>query len=348
MFCPECGSSEGEIIEGVCKECFLKNFSILKIPTNLEVTICGHCNAKLEEGKWKDSQIVEEEIIYRALEKAIEIDPLVEQEEIELEILQMRGSIAECYIEAVAIVLGKKVYGSWEVEVRLNKSVCPDCSKMNSGYYESVIQLRADKRELDNNDILKADNIIEKSLISLSKKNKLAYLVQKATMKEGVDYYIGSYKAAKKIVNDLKNKFGGIIKESPRLISQDKSTGKGIYRIWISLRLPIFKKGDFIQYSDKIGQVIDIYGNKIIAIDLNSYDKFSISWKDYNQIKILKKKKDSGRTNIISKSPDKIQILDPDNYEVLDLDMNDKFFTYEIGDEINIIKINEITYIIPE
>ena len=348
MFCPECGNSNSEMIEGLCKECFLRKFSLLKIPKNIELTICAHCNAKFEEGKWKESRILEEEIVYRALERAIEIDPLAENEEIELEILQMRGTIAECYIEAIASVLGEQVHQTYETDLRLKKAVCPDCSKMNSGYYEAVIQLRADKRELTNNELSQADEIVKRSLHAQFKRNKLAYLVEKANIKEGVDYYIGSYKAAKKIANDLKNRFGGIIKESPRLISQDKSTGKGLYRIWISVRLPSFKIKDIITYSNKIGQIIAIDGIKVIATDLTSFDNFSIFWKEYDSIKCIMTGKEIKTTNIISKSPSKIQILNPDNYEVVDIAFDEIFEDYEIGDEVNIVKIDENFYIVPE
>ncbi|MCL2116106.1 MAG: NMD3-related protein [Methanobrevibacter sp.] len=348
MFCPECGNSNSGMIEGLCRECFLKQFSILKIPENIEVTVCAHCNAKFEEGKWKESNILEEEIIYRALEKAIEIDSLIEKEEIELKILQMRGTIAECYIEAVAIVFGKEIHQTYEANVRLKKTVCPDCSKRNSGYYEAVIQFRSDKRELANEEITQADKIVKKSLRSQFKRNKLAYLAEKAIMKEGIDYYIGSYKAAKKIASDLKNRFGGVIKESPRLISQDKSTGKGLYRIWISVRLPNFKTIDVIKYLNKIGQIIAIDGNKIVANDLNTFDNFSISWKEYNSIEVVKTGKEIKTSNIISKSPSKIQILNPDNYEVVDIDIHKVFKEYEIGDEVNVVKIDENFYIVPE
>jgi len=348
MFCPECGNSNSEMIEGLCKECFLKQFSVLKIPENIKVTICAHCNGKLEEGKWKESNISEEEIIYRALERTIKIDPLVEKEEIELEIIQMRGTIAECYIEAIAIVLDEKIQQTYETELRLKRTVCPDCSKMNSGYYEAVIQFRADERVLKSGELTEADEIVKKTLFTEFKKNKLAYLAEKVNMKEGIDYYIGSLKAAKKIANNLKNTFGGVIKESPRLISQDKSTGKGLYRIWISVRLPSFKKGDIIGYLDKIGQIITIDGNKIVANDLNSFNNFSISWKEYDSINVIKTGKEIKTSNIISKSPIKIQILDPDSYEVVDIATEKVFEDYEIGNEINVVKIDENLYIIPE
>ena len=255
MFCPECGATDVEMIDGICKNCFLKKFQLMEIPENITVTICKHCNAKLEEGKWKDEYIPEEEIIYRALERNITISDLAENEEIELEIDQMRGTIAECYVEAVATVLGEEVVETHTPDVKINYSVCPDCSKRNAGYYEAVIQLRADDRELKEEEIAIAEEIINRTLDKQFKKDKLAYIPQVAKLKEGNDYYIGSLKSAKKVVEHLKEEFGGTTKESPRLISEDKSTGKGLYRIWIALRLPKFVKNDFVKYHDNVYQV---------------------------------------------------------------------------------------------
>lgn len=348
MFCPECGNTKSPIIEGICQNCFLKKISLLKIPENIEVTVCAHCNAKFEEGKWEESEIPEEEIIYRALERSINIDPHVDEDKIaiELEILQMRGTIAECYIEAKAEVFGEYIQQSFETQVRLRKDVCPTCSKQQSGYYETVVQLRADERELTEFETEKVDEIVDKTLANRYDIDKLAYLVQKAKLKEGNDYYIGSYKSGKKVVEAIQEEFGGIIKESPRLISQDKSTGKGLYRIWISIRLSRFKIGDFVRYDDKDSQIVDIDGKRILINSLDTFEKIAIQWKEYDNIKYLKDQKSIESTNIISKSPRNIQILDPDDYSVVDIAMEDRFKKFNIGDEIKVIKIENNLYLV--
>ncbi|MEA4957938.1 hypothetical protein SDC9_21185 [bioreactor metagenome] len=350
MFCPECGNTEEPIIEGICRSCFLKKFSILNIPKNIEITICAHCNAKFEEGKWEESEIPEDEIIYRALERSIIIDPHIDEKnlEIELEIVQMRGTIAECYIEAEAKLFGATIKQSFESEVRLIKNVCPSCSKQQSGYYESVIQLRADHRELTIDEKKEADNILNKTLNSRFEKDKLAYLVQKSKLKEGYDYYIGSYKSAKKVVDAIKKEFGGIVKESPRLISQDKSTGKGLYRIWILIRLPEFKKRDFIKYKDEYWQILNIDGKRTLILNLITLKSFPLQWKEYENVELIKEETDIQITTLISKSPSNIQILDPEDYSVVDIPITKESFNeFNIGDEINTIKIENQLYIIP-
>lgn len=347
MFCVECGSTDKKMVGNICIDCFLKDFQMIEIPKRIEVQICSHCNSKLEEGKWSEENIPEEEIIYRALERNIKIADEVSNEIINLEIDQMKGTIANCYVEVIGEVEGTQIEETHDSEVKILKTVCPTCSKLQAGYYESVIQFRADKREIDPEEYGKADEIVERTLIKQSKKDKLAYCPQIAKLKEGYDYYIGSLKSGRKVAEALKDEFGGTIKESPRLISEDKSTGKGLYRIWISVRIPEFKVGDFIKYENKISQVKDIDKNRITCIDLEKYDRqFSIPMKQIEDTVLVKRQDEIETTTIISKSPKTIQILDPADYSAVDLEMKEEFADCKIGDEIKLIKIDNNIYLI--
>ena len=347
MFCVECGSTDKKMVGNICIDCFLKDFQMIEIPKRIEVQICSHCNSKLEEGKWSEENIPEEEIIYRALERNIKIADEVSNEIINLEIDQMKGTIANCYVEVIGEVEGAQIEETHDSEVKILKTVCPTCSKLQAGYYESVIQFRADKREIDPEEYGKADEIVERTLIKQSKKDKLAYCPQIAKLKEGYDYYIGSLKSGRKVAEALKDEFGGTIKESPRLISEDKSTGKGLYRIWISVRIPEFKVGDFIKYENKISQVKDIDKNRITCIDLEKYGRqFSIPMKQIEDTVLVKRQDEIETTTIISKSPKTIQILDPADYSAVDLEMKEEFADCKIGDEIKFIKIDNNIYLI--
>lgn len=346
MFCPECGSTDKEMVGDICIDCFLKEFQMIEIPERIEVQICSHCNSKLEEGKWSDEFIPEEEIIYRALERNIKIADEVEDEIINLEIDQIKGTIAYCFVEVSGTVHGTRIDETHDSEVKILKTVCPTCSKMQSGYYETVIQFRADHREIKSEEYTKADEIVERTLQKQSKSDKLAYCPQIAKLKEGYDYYIGSFKSGHKVADALKEEFGGITKESPRLISEDKSTGKGLYRVWISLRIPEFEIGDFIKFEDKTMQVTGISKNSILGEDISTDKRHSIPMKNMEDIELVKKASDIESATVISKSPQFIQILDPVDYSAVDINMADEYSDLNIGEEVKLIRIDNSIYLL--
>ena len=346
MFCVECGSTEKKMVGNICIDCFLKDFQMIEIPERIEVQICSHCNSKLEEGKWSEENIPEEEIIYRALERNIQITDEVENEIINLEIDQMKGTIASCYVEVVGEVYGTQIEETHDTEVKILKTVCPTCSKLQAGYYESVIQFRADNREIKKEEYAKADEVVERTLIKQSKKDKLAYCPQIAKLKEGYDYYIGSLKSGRKVAEALIDEFGGVVKESPRLISEDKSTGKGLYRIWISVRIPEAEIDDFIEYENKIIQITSVSKNSFVGIDIKTNKKHNIPMKNMDDIKLVKKSEEIETTTVISKSPQFIQILDPIDYSAVDLDMKEEYEKYNVGEEVKLIRIDSYVYLL--
>ena len=346
MFCVECGSTEKKMVGNICIDCFLKDFQMIELPERIEVQICSHCNSKLEEGKWSEENIPEEEIIYRALERNIQIDDEVENEIINLEIDQMKGTIASCYVEVVGEVYDTQIEETHDTEVKILKTVCPTCSKLQAGYYESVIQFRADNREIKNEEYAKADEVVERTLIKQSKKDKLAYCPQIAKLKEGYDYYIGSLKSGRKVAEALTDEFGGVVKESPRLISEDKSTGKGLYRIWISVRIPEAEIDDFIEYENKIIQITSVSKNSFVGIDIKTNKKHNIPMKNMEEIKLVKKSEEIETATVISKSPQFIQILDPIDYSTVDLDMKEEYNEINVGEEVKLIRINNNIYLL--
>lgn len=348
MFCPKCGSEDEELYEGVCRSCFVKEAQMVRIPDDLEITICAHCNSLLKGIKWVDSQLSEEELVELAVSKNIETSSYVKDLELSVEILTVRGSNYESIIHAEGAVLGKMLEEEHIVNVKIKKAVCPDCSKYASGYFESVIQIRADNRLPSSEELKTIDRIMRSKTQELSVKNRMAYVSDVAVLKEGVDYYVGSYKAAKKLVNAVREVVGGITQESPRLIGRDKSKGKDIHRIWISLRLADFQIGDIIEYEKRIGQVLDFDVKKVLLMDLESHDHWSVLWRAYDKIKVIARTGDIKTTTVTSKTPTIIQILHPDTYQPVDIGISPLTSKLGIGNMVKVLKVNGNFYILGE
>lgn len=346
MFCPKCGETDEELIEGVCKSCFLEELVLASIPDEIEITLCAHCESRLVSGKWQELELSDEEIILNTLNRHIELNKNAENVEIYVETLLARGSNIETIVHVKADVLGEIIKQDYQLNVKIIRTVCPECSKYASGYYEAVIQLRADNRIPDEEEIAAIDALIADNIDKISRKNKMAYISERAMLKEGVDYYVGSYKVAKRLVSTLKDHFGGVIKESPRLMGRDKSAGKDLYRIWISIRIPYFRVNDFIKYENSLGQVIGIDGKKVLFKDLNSLNHISVQWRDYDKIETVAKKEDISETTVTAKTPNSIQVLHPDTYEPIDIEINEETADIQIGSQIPVIVIEKNIYIL--
>lgn len=344
MFCLLCDKEE-KLYDGLCKSCYLNEFQAVKVPEYATFTVCSHCGATLKQNKWIQVGYYDDEIINDAIQKDITVNEKLEDVEIFTEITNNRGTVYECILHVNGTVIDSPIRQEYPIEVKVEKGVCPDCSKFHSGYYEAVIQLRADERKLDDEEIQEADEFIANEIQRLCKTNKLAYVSERIVLKEGVDYNVGSYNAAHKIALNLQKTFGGVITESRKLVGFDKSKSRDLYRSWVSVRLPSFHKNDFIEYDDKILRIEKIGSHKFVGLNLSSYKEESISWKEYDKINKIATTDDIKKTTITNITPKQIQVFDPDTYETIEFDKNELMNSFNIGDEINTIKIKNRLYI---
>lgn len=345
MFCLLCDSQE-KLYDGLCKKCYLNEFEAIRLPEYTTFTVCSHCGATLKKNKWQQVGFYDDEIINDAIQKNIEVNPKLEDVDIYTQIINNRGTVYECILHVSGNVIDTAINREYPIEVKVEKGVCPDCSKYYSGYYEAVIQLRADDRKLLDEEIRKADEFISNEIQRLCKTNKLAYVTERIVLKEGIDYQVGSHNVAHKIVVNLQKQFGGTITQSRKIVGHDKSRSKDLYRSWILLRLPSFNKNDFISYEDKIIRIERIGSHKFSGINLKDYSTESISWKEYDNIKKIADINDIKTTTVTNMTPNEIQVLDPDNYDTVDLKRLDVMNNLNIGEQINVIKIRDRIYVI--
>lgn len=345
MFCLLCNSEE-KLYDGLCKSCYLKEFELVEVPEYATFTVCSHCGATLKHDKWIESAYYDDEIINDAIRKFIKVNENLKDAEISTEILTNRGTMYDCVLHAYGEVLGECIEKDYPVEVKVEKGVCPDCSKYYSGYYEAVIQLRADDRKLEDDEISQVDEFISGEIQRLCKTNKLAYVTERIVLKEGVDYQVGSHNAAHKIAENIQKQFGGIITESRKIVGHDKSRSRDLYRSWISVRLPSFSRNDFIMYRDSVLQIKKIGSHKFVGLNLDRHEDESIKWSEYDKVRKVATVKDVKMSTVTNVTPTEIQVLDPDNYSTVDLKKDESLSDISIGEEINVIKIEEKIYII--
>ena len=72
----------------------------------------------------------------------------------------------------------------------------------------------------------------------------------------------------------------------------------------------------------------------------------ALRWREYDSIEKIEHLDGVQKAIITAKSPKTIQILDPEDYSPIDFEMNEKMENYNIGEEIDVIKIDGQIYIL--
>lgn len=215
-FCFLCGKRTEKLIEGYCEECYNKKFSLIELPKSFSITACSKCDLVKIANKW---QKFEPEKFFKQKSKICgKIDKLE---------IKKQDNVFKIICSGYLNGSEKLKEEMYEVCVKLNKIICPACSRLYGGYYEAILQLRG---KISSNIL---DFISKKSRNLLLTDKKAFYRVEQK--KEGINIYFGSKGSANHIALELKNRFGCEIKRSFKLFT--KKDGRDVYRNVILIRI---------------------------------------------------------------------------------------------------------------
>ena len=168
---------------------------------------------------------------------------------------------------------------------------------MHRNYYEAIIQVRPRKREVE--------GFIASGLENTSK----ARLVKKKILKEGVDYYISSWKFAQSLGNKLAKRFGGTVVLSKKIFGISRKKRRVVYRSTILYRVPPFTRGDVVAQGGRILQITYVgKGKRVVGENLLSGKKEGVDAK-----KGLEKLK-TYKTRVSAVYPE-LEVINPEDYQ---------------------------------
>ncbi len=223
-FCALCGKITEKLLNNLCGECFSKEKEIFKI-SDINIKICKDCGKIFRRGKWIFYDFDFESAINAALHEELSdkikfiepIDTYTFSYTFDSNFIKL---ILKVYINDIELRYEK------DLNLKINITYCPDCIKKRGKYYEAILQIRG---AFDRNIV----KFIEEKLNEMRIYDGKAFISQIKELKEGIDLYIGSRNAGRKIARMLK-KMGAKISESKKLYG--RRDGKEIYRYTICIR----------------------------------------------------------------------------------------------------------------
>ena len=343
LFCPKCGKSAEVFYDAVCRECFIENKELIECPEVIYSRICPTCGSVFKRGKWQ-SRTDESETIQECVKDSLKVNNDASGLELALTQKQMDYSRYRVHVEAKGNLKGAPINAAIDTEVRISWETCETCSRISGGYFEGIVQIRADKRLPKKDELEECQRIAEDvSLRAQEKGDRLAFIAKSVELGEGIDLYVGSKKLGKQISRAILDAFGGKFTESPKLVGQ--KNGEDLYRITFAVRLPEFVRGDIISAD---GTVIEVQGSgkHVSGLDLETGRRFMENFNDLLEVKKLGRREDAVSAVLVAEEEKTIQVMDPETYQTVTIKRPD-FLSAEPGNEVRIIRTEKGIFVLP-
>jgi nonsense-mediated mRNA decay protein 3 len=308
MFCVECGKETEILRKGMCIPCYIESKCFSKGPPALDIYMCSKCRSYKYKNTWLQEPV--EEILMRHVRDSFEISK-------ELEKIQIKAVYNEkkpCTVVVSGFLENHEIEEQHLLNVNKKTIMCDVCSKQYGGYYEAILQIRADRRKPTQTELETIRSSVENLVENLRAKGNRSLFITDVAEEHGVlDFYISEKGCAYTIARKIQEQHGGVIKQSSKNFGI--KDGRQIYRMTYLVRLPAYQKGDFVSIDGSYFYVSSISGNKVHVIELPSWKEQVLDEKELQKANIHGGEELIKEMILVSQTKDEIQIMDPTTYK---------------------------------
>ena len=311
MYCVNCGKEKDIFRDGLCVECYVRDNIFTEGPDIINIIKCAHCGAYQYKNNWTNEDF--KDVFKREILNKFKIRNELENIDI---ISNCDVNIGEtvCDIIISGYLKNVNVKEEHKLTIRFKTTVCDVCSKRYGGYHEAIIQIRADKRKLTTNELDEIRVTVENMVENIRDKgNRALFITDIGEEHGGFDFFLSDKSTAQAITKKIQEKFGGTIKQSSKNIGMKDS--RQIYRMTYLLRLPPFRKGDFISYQNVYFNISSISGSKVHVLELSNWKKRVFDSRELGNVIIHGGIELIKEMILVSQSINEVQVMDMNNYK---------------------------------
>ncbi len=310
--CPKCG---GPTEEGLCRDCTLESAEILRIPNQVEVTLCSVCGSRQTKGKWQlpDDRSLED-LASQAACDALEVHRDLVGPRIDVTLRKMGATRYLAGIEVEGNFQGLAVRESCEVPVRIRLVACDRCSRMAGKYFQSTVQVRENgSRHLTEAEMEECRKIaISMADMGYRGGDHLSFIQEIKVVKGGLDIVLGSTQLGRHLARAIQERFGGRLLESCKLVG--RKDNRDVFRSTLLVRFPRLRAGDIVSFWGSLFEVVGFDGKKTLISSLCEGRRSSLSDENSETVEILGNRADAQEAVVIARDDKVIEIMDPETY----------------------------------
>ncbi len=250
MFCVECGA-EGPVYQGVCAACFAKKHPLVEPPAHLDVPRCQTCGAFHFKSGW--SRVDLDLAIPQLLREKVKALPPFEHVAFTHEAREEDANNYFLTVKASGRFEDLRQVQDFHVRLRIKPSVCDTCAKQAGRYFEGILQVRAEDRDLTPAEMRSVRTLVM-NRVERGRDEGGDFISKVEEIHGGMDFYVSTNGLGQRLAKEVADAFGGSVSASPKLFGQRQ--GKEIYRVTSLVRLPAFRVGDMVRRKSELTEVV--------------------------------------------------------------------------------------------
>ena len=251
MFCVECGA-EGPTYQGLCARDFLKKHPVVAPPDFLDLDRCTSCGSFRLASGW--SKIDRELALAGLLPENIRKLPPWERVTFTHVAREEDANNLSLTVKALGRFEALQSVQDFRVRVRIKPTLCDSCQKQRSRYFEGVLQVRGDGRELTPEEVRGVRTFV---LARVDRSGDAgAFISRIEDVHGGLDFYLSTNALGKTLAREVSESFGGSVSSSPKLFGQKQ--GREVYRVTSLVRLGPFHIGDVVRHKEYLAEVTSV------------------------------------------------------------------------------------------
>jgi len=341
MFCVECGKDTPIFRNGVCLGCYLKHTQFTSGPSILDITICPRCSSYKQKNTWIQEDF--DDILRRHIKDTYSISPELRNVTIQTNCKE-QDRILQCTVSFSGMIEDVPITEQHPLTVRIRRNTCDVCSRESGGYYEAILQIRAEKRTFSNEELKTLRTAVESLVEQLQRNGKRGlFITDSDETRQGLDFFISEKTTAFSIAKKIQEQFGGEFKQSASDAGMKDS--KQVYRMTYLVRIPAYRKGDFFSFDGSYFMIDSLHENKVRARDLSSWTEKVVEGKDIQPSKIFGGSELIREMILVSQSKKEAQVMNPKTYTTVEV-QKPKSMTIT-SETVKTVKLDGYLFLLP-
>lgn len=351
-FCPRCGErtdlektpDRPSRERGLCRSCYLEEHELIDVPEEISVQRCSGCGSYRLDGDWTDSTADLVDIAIDTVARHIRLHQIVEDFDWFAEPTTLDPTTVEVDTEFDLLVEGAYEHRTRTVAVSFESTTCNRCSRIAGKSYASTVQIRADGRTPDKEELSRARSITANILTErVDLGDRDAFLTEVIEREEGLDLRLSTTKLGSKVANAIRDELGGTLDTTSTLVTTD-SDGQEVYRTTHAIRIPYVRVDDIIAIDEGV-MLIQSVNERIGARHLSEGD---IRYLDRSEVEgaVVATRAEAKEATIVSRVDERaVQVIDPTTFEAVTVA---HFEGVDLsGETVDSIRVGGTLYLLP-